>query len=168
MPMLPLTVVPIYASTLAVYSLTLTARVIKQRVGLRVSLGDGTQQFLLDYIKATQEKPNDAELLTKAADPMKSKYWPLLAAVRAHGNLFETAPLVLLLATMCELNDTFSNRTLHALLAAFTVARVAHAELGVLRPLALGKGRTAGMMVTLTTTIVCAGGLAAQWAGWTE
>ncbi|KAI9178834.1 hypothetical protein H9P43_005496 [Blastocladiella emersonii ATCC 22665] len=147
-------ITPLYGSVLALYSLRWTAAIIKQRMTHHVSLGDGSQQFLLNYLQVQRNHPNDVAKIKEAGDPFKSKYWPLLVAVRAHGNLIETAPLVLLLAAFAEYNGAVSSTTLHRVLAAFTVGRILHAELGLnVKNVGIGPGAGPGRQIGMAATM---------------
>ncbi|KAL7750586.1 hypothetical protein RI367_003928 [Sorochytrium milnesiophthora] len=89
------------------------------------------------------------------ADVYNSKYWPLLVAVRTHGNFSETVPLVMLLAAFAEYNSLLSAATLHGILCTFALGRVAHAEIGLRgEKHGQGIGRTMGMVSTLGAILV--------------
>ena len=75
------------------------------------------------------------------------------AAVRAHGNLIEVAPLCLLMIYMAS--DFHGFRTVAALSVAFLVARVLHAG-GMLRMIPLGRvlGSTGTVVVLAIASIL--------------
>jgi len=70
---------------------------------------------------------------------------------RVFGNFAEYAALILVLLTLAELLG-LSRTWLHIYGAAFILGRVAHA-IGLSRTLKVNVGRTAGMVLTLGTTI---------------
>lgn len=75
-------------------------------------------------------------------------------AIRAHGNLAENAPIVLLLMLICELNGG-AVALLHVAGAAFIIARVLHAQ-GLTATAGLSKGRFYGVLVTWIVIIALA------------
>jgi uncharacterized protein len=73
----------------------------------------------------------------------------LTAAIRAHGNLMEWAPFVLLLIYL--LHGPYGDRTVAILAVLFTLSRLAHAGgmLGV-----VPQGRVSGAVVAAVVTVV--------------
>ncbi|KAK2051119.1 hypothetical protein LY76DRAFT_688535 [Colletotrichum caudatum] len=67
----------------------------------------------------------------------------LYLASRSHANFAENVPLAFVLATAVELNGG-NRRVLGWLLGGFLALRVLHAEVGIMRPGGMGRGRPVG------------------------
>ncbi|KAI9218792.1 membrane-associated, eicosanoid/glutathione metabolism protein [Blastocladiella britannica] len=159
---LPITAVA--GSVLGLYGVGLTFRVIAMRVKNKVSLGDGTMQFIMNYLRVQKEQPNDKAALAAASDIFGSKYFKLNSYIRAHGNFIENTPWIVVLSALVELTGALSPAVHRAIMSAFVVGRVAHVELGVLRPTGLGLGRTAGALAATGTAVAFCGAM--LWQQW--
>ncbi|KAL7750588.1 hypothetical protein RI367_003930 [Sorochytrium milnesiophthora] len=150
---MPLFITPMYGGLLTPYYVLLTIRIIRERIRHRVSLGDGSQQHLVEYIRVLNERPDDKAAHAAAASSVQSKFWPLMVAVRSHGNFIEQTPLVLLLAAFAEYNGLVSAKTLHGLLGAFVVGRVAHVEFGLRGAFGNAHGRRVGVFSSMAALL---------------
>jgi uncharacterized membrane protein YecN with MAPEG domain len=75
---------------------------------------------------------------------------PIYTMVRAHGNFIENVPMAFVLAAVAEMNGG-SSRVLNSMLAAFLVARIAHAEGRVGKDAkTAGAARSVGVFGTLS------------------
>ncbi|KAK2033548.1 hypothetical protein LX32DRAFT_725119 [Colletotrichum zoysiae] len=72
----------------------------------------------------------------------------LYLASRSHANFCENVPLAFVLATAAELNGG-NRRVLAWLLGGFLALRVLHAEVGIMRPGGMGRGRPVGYFGTI-------------------
>lgn len=86
---------------------------------------------------------------------------PLRRAIRAHGNLTETAPLFLILLGLLEIHGSYG-MAMPVLAGAFGTARLAHA-IGMAGAAPFAPLRTVGGIVTVLTLLIMAG-LAAKLA----
>ncbi|KAF2076279.1 hypothetical protein CYY_002394 [Polysphondylium violaceum] len=126
------------------YYLYLSARVIKERVRLQISVGDGTSN-VVNALIASQKSglPIDEKELPK-------KYTDLVGAIRSHANFGEYVPMVGVLALILELHGA-NPLFLKTMLGLFTAARVLHVEFGMKAKNYLRWGRVTGTMITFTT-----------------
>lgn len=129
-----------FALPLTLYYTLLQTRVIRQRIATSTSIAQSSQPF------STSDSSTEED--------------PLLAAVRAQANFSENVPLALVLAGIAELNGG-SKKALTYALATLAVARVLHADFGLLvqggeKPY-LGKGRPAGYFGTQGVILGLAG-----------
>ncbi|KNE72807.1 hypothetical protein AMAG_16915 [Allomyces macrogynus ATCC 38327] len=160
-PFTMLRVTPFYAAILALYNIKLIVAIIRQRMAHKVSLGDGTAQFLIEYFDS---KAADAEAaLPIEQAPFASKYWSVMVAVRQHGNFIENVPFILILGALAELAEIMPKAALHAFLGAFTAGRLFHAEFGLNRQFGLGIGRNIGMITTFAAYLGIAGTMFVRW-----
>ncbi|KAI9216268.1 membrane-associated, eicosanoid/glutathione metabolism protein [Blastocladiella britannica] len=149
-------------SILAIYGVGLTLRVIRQRLGNKIMLGDGTKEFLMNYVKVKTEDPLNKAAIADAANFGATPYFGVNTAIRAHGNFIETVPWVVTLSAVVGLTEALPTVAHGAIMGTFVVMRIAHAELGLLRAGGMGRGRSIGMVVTLLTTLTFAGALLVQ------
>ncbi|KNE62301.1 hypothetical protein AMAG_07536 [Allomyces macrogynus ATCC 38327] len=157
-----LRVTPLYASILGLYNVKLIIAIVRQRMRHQVSLGDGTAQFLIEYLDAKEANGGVAAVPVERA-PFASKYWNVTVAVRQHGNFIENVPFVLVLGALAELADVMPAKVLHALLGVFTAGRLFHAEFGLNGQFGLGFGRRIGMVTTMAAYTGIAGTMLVQW-----
>lgn len=129
---LQLPVTSTFALPLSAYYLYLQGRVIQQRVRSKNLIGQSTPQSS-----------------AKSADPLSDEPDLLAASCRAQANFAENVPLVLIMAGLAELNG--GNKTaITTALAMLLVARVAHAEFGLMdyKKNFAGNGRPVGFLTT--------------------
>ncbi|KAI8806122.1 membrane-associated, eicosanoid/glutathione metabolism protein [Cladochytrium replicatum] len=135
-----------YGGILAIYGLYLQTSCILVRRRIHVSLGDGTRETIIEALHSLHEN-NFANINSKEiTTPFESKFWELTRAIRIHGNFIESAPIVILLAGLAELNGA-PLFLVHASLATFGISRLLHMAAlktkraySVLRPLGVTGG----------------------------
>ncbi|KAJ1343748.1 hypothetical protein BSLG_001729 [Batrachochytrium salamandrivorans] len=93
-----------YASLAAVFGLGLTVNIIRYRRKLKVSLGDGTHEQIVELLQRYTDKGPEILEKFEFSTPYGSKYFKLTQAVRAYGNFIETAPWAFLLIGLAEYN----------------------------------------------------------------
>lgn len=113
MPLLFFT--PLTAVILTPLYIGLTVQVIRNRIRLRVSVGDGSVQ-LISNLQRGNEKPEINE----------AKYEPLRGAIRAHANFSENVPLSLFLIFLSENQKALPSWALGLVSLALVIARSAH------------------------------------------
>ncbi|MEI8299112.1 MAG: MAPEG family protein [Pseudomonadota bacterium] len=86
----------------------------------------------------------------------------LTRAIRAHGNLLETAPLALLLLLLAELTAALPVVGLQATGLALLCGRLLHAA-GLARSGGASPPRFVGMLLTWLVTVALAGALLLRW-----
>ncbi|UQC79130.1 uncharacterized protein CLUP02_04609 [Colletotrichum lupini] len=112
-----------FALPFTIYYAFLSLRVVNERLKSKQYLGDNSS------------KPG--------ADPESYKANALYLAGRSHVNYIENVPLAFILASLIEVNGG-NRKTLSWLLGSFFALRVLHAELGIMKPEGMGKGRPIG------------------------
>ncbi|EFQ32813.1 hypothetical protein CGRA01v4_07738 [Colletotrichum graminicola] len=112
-----------FALPFTVYYAFLSLRVVGERLKDKHYLGENSSKA------STDSKTRNANKLYLAS--------------RSHANFVENVPLAFVLATAVELNGG-DRRTLGWLLGSLLVLRVLHAELGIMRPEGMGRGRPVG------------------------
>lgn len=117
------------------YHAFLTLRATFYRIKSRVSLG---------YATSEQQSPES---------------FKLEQATRAQGNFVENIPMALILYATLEQFPMIPRWVLHVFHAINLLARVAHAEWGIMRPKALGIGRVTGhatqqMLIIVSSALV--------------
>ncbi|MCJ1307126.1 hypothetical protein MMC25_000772 [Agyrium rufum] len=126
--MLPVT--GTWALPFASYMLFLMIRTVRARQATNCPLGENPKAPATEGEDGKKKKPKT--------------YDPLLTAGRSHANFMENVPMALIMAGMAELNG--ADRTwLNYTLGMFFVARIAHAEFGLMMPGSNGAGRGVGM-----------------------
>ncbi|KAG2178342.1 hypothetical protein INT44_001492 [Umbelopsis vinacea] len=139
-PSLPITAT--WAPLFAGYSFYLMSRVVRSRMGAKVSLGDGT----VEELSCLQKDETDQAKI--------AKYKTLRIAMRAQSNYLENVPIALFLIAVLEANRA-SPKAIHGLLGTLFAARVLHANFGMFwNATGMGKGRFYGFMTTNAVIIV--------------
>jgi len=104
---------------------------------------------LLSYRVSAARIEHDTYIETSTGKGSEDGPDPLSVAVRAHGNYAENVPFALILAAIAETNGG-DTRFIAGALGAFLTFRIAHVELGLRQAKAIGQGRLAGYIGTLT------------------
>ncbi|KAH6570388.1 hypothetical protein BASA82_000890 [Batrachochytrium salamandrivorans] len=137
-----------YASLAAVFGLGLTVNIIRYRRKLKVSLGDGTHEQIVELLQRYTDKGPEILEKFEFSTPYGSKYFKLTQAVRAYGNFIETAPWAFLLIGLAEYNG-LDAVYVHTLLALVLGMRVMHAFSLVGYKYAFGLGRAVSTFSTM-------------------
>ncbi|KAI8925069.1 membrane-associated, eicosanoid/glutathione metabolism protein [Entophlyctis helioformis] len=113
-----------YAGLAALYNIFLIAEVVALRFKLNIALGDGTREQVIELLGKFKENP-DIIHDSKAVAPFESRNYRLTRAVRAHGNYLESAPMLVILVALAELNG-MALWAVHTIFIVFFATRLMH------------------------------------------
>jgi uncharacterized membrane protein YecN with MAPEG domain len=129
---------PVYV----IYYVFLQLRVVYYRQKYKIGLGDGSRQL--------------EQAIAQHDDERKAGIKRFNQVVRSHANFTENVPFALVLLGSLELNRAASLGAIKLLHRLLIVARVAHAEFGLMQHNALGRGRAAGTVATQAVLLLAA------------